>query len=263
MIRRIAIAFIVEWHKALFNRMTWLAPLFILLVACAMPVLHPFMADGESDYDFVLFSVSILNSNLLMLFVLIYSANLIAPEISSGLARHVLVRPIRRYEWYFAKLCFALSYALLLSILTAAMPWGTAFMFGDLNGVNYGGELIHTTETMQNAFLLGVVLSIPPIWAGAAFALLLSTASRSALSAAGLAIALWIVLDIAKYPLGIEEWVYSTWLEGAWQPMGNMLNVLPFAWQPVVRQSLLSSAILFFPSIVLGIVLLQRRNITK
>jgi len=263
MMVRILIVFKMECWKALYLRMTWLGPLFIGLVACVLPVLQPIVADGESDYGFVLFGVTVLNGNLALLFTFIYSANLIAPELSSGLARHVMVRALRRSEWFLGKLFFALFYATGIGLLCGVLPWCIASIFGELNGVNFGGELIHTEASMRESFLYGLLLGIFPLWAGAALALLLSTLSRSALSAAGLCIALWVVLDVAKYPLGIEEWVFSTWLEGAWRPLGEMLNALPVHWNPVLQYTTFSSALCFFPSVLLAIIALQRRNLTR
>lgn len=260
MISRILRAYQFEMYKALHFRYTLLGPALVLLVVLCAPLLYPIGRDGVSDYGFIAYTTPVALNFLGFMLLLIYSAGLISTEIGSGTIRQVLIRPLRRHEFVFAKLMTGMSYALLLTLLVSGATWLLAVLLGELTGVHYGGELIFTQQEMSKAYFLGGLLSLPPQWAGVAFALLLSSLTRSPLAAATGTVGLWIVLDLVKYPLGIEQFVFSTYLEKPWSIYISRCDGIDSYWFPMTWYCLGVPGITFLVFTLLTLLVMRRRN---
>ena len=232
MMQRIWRAYTVEIIKAIHLRQTYVAPLVILLAILLAPLGHPLQRDGLSDYAFIAYSTPMALNLLGFLLLLTYCAGLISSELNSGAIRSILVRPIRRWEFVCAKLLAGLSYALLLTLLTGLLSWALAQFFGDLIGVSYGGEVLFTREEMIQAYLFGALLSLLPQFAGVAYALFISTLVRNPVGAVSLTLGAWLGIDVLKYPLHIERFVFTTYLDSPWQVFINRCDGIAGTWFP-------------------------------
>lgn len=261
MIRRIWTAYTVELAKALRLKFTYVGPVLVLLAVAGALLLHPIERDGVSDYDFIAYATPAALNLLGLLLVLVYCAGLVSSELSSGTIRMVLVRPLRRWEFLAAKLLLGMTYATALTVLVGGMSWLLALAFGEVSGVSYGGELIHTAGEMRGAYLLGMLLSLAPALAVVAYAVMLSTCTRNTGAAIGAAIGLWIVFDTAKHQLRIGPYLFSTYLEMPWRVFANRSQMLDATWFPDVKSCLVTSvasALLF--ALIAGYIL-SRRNL--
>ena len=234
MIARVWNAYCVEVDKALRRKLTYAGPLLVTIAMGLMPLMREIARDGVGDYGFVAFATPVVLNLLGLFFLLTYCAGLISTELGSGTICLVVVRPLRRQEFVLAKLTLALTYATFLVVLTAALSWGMALAFGDLAGVSFGGEMLYTNMDMLTAYLLGVALSLPPLYAAAAFAVMISSLTRSSGAAVACTIGIWLLIDTVKHPLRIAPYLFSTYIETPWNVFAGRCNGLDYTWSPAV-----------------------------
>lgn len=261
MIDRLWTVYTFELEKAFRLKSTYAGPVLVLATVLLMPLLHPIGRDNASDYDFVAAATQTSLNLVGVYMVLIYSAGLIATEISRGTARMVLVRPIMRSDFFLAKLLLGMTYAAMLSVVAAGTSWALARIFGDLSGVRYGGEIVYTNATLVATYLGVLGLGLLAQFAAVAFGLMMSALSRSAASAVGATIGLWLIVNLVKHPLGAAPLLFSTYIEVPWTVFSHRAVALDTSWTPLAYYAVASSvvAIVLFTS--LGIFLLSRRNL--
>ena len=263
MIARIVRAYMGEVLKGFRLRQAWAGPFVLLAVLAAAPLLRPIARDGRSDYDFIALVTPATLNLLGFLMLLAGCASLVAPEIGGGSIRLFLVRPIRRGEYLAAKFLAGSTYAVLLTVLTATGAWATAYTLGELHGVAFGGQLVHTGESMAEAYVIGAALSLLPMLAGVACALLASVCVRSSGMAVTITVALWLGIDMIKHPLGIDAYVFTTYLEAPWQVFVNRCDGLDAAWWPMAGWCAGVSAATALPALALAVLVLHRRNFSS
>ena len=232
MIGRVWNAYRVEIDKALRRKLTYAGPLLVAIAVGLMPLVSEIARDGVGDYEFVAYATPIVLNLLGLFFLLTYCAGLVSTELGSGTICLVAVRPLRRQEFILAKLALALTYATVLGVLTALLSWGMALAFGDLTGVSFGGEMVYTNMDMLTAYLLGIALSLPPLFAAAAFAVMISSLTRSSGAAVACTIGVWLLMDTVKHPLRIAPYLFSTYIEAPWQVFAGRCNGLDYTWFP-------------------------------
>lgn len=256
------VALSVEWSKALRLKQTIIGPFLILLVLLGGLVSQPFGRDGYQDYAYIAYVTPIALNNLGFLLILIYSATLISAELGSGSIRQILIRPLHRWEYVAAKFLLGMGYALALSLLTGAGAWIVAYNFGDLHGITFGGELLVSPDRMLLAYLGGLLMGLLPLWAGVALGMAISVCTRSTVTAVSIAVGVWILVDLFKYPLGVEAYVFTTYLEGVWQVFNDQCLGLESPWRPMIYYAAASSGVVMLAGFGVAVAVLERRNIT-
>lgn len=262
MISRIWHAYAVECAKATRMRQSVLGPLLILAGLLAALWVHPIHMTNESAYAYVAYSAPSTLNLLGFVLLLIFSASNLSAELASGTIRQYLVRPILRHEIVIAKLLLCMTYALLLTVMAAGGAWLIALVLGKLEGVTYGGELLYSAREMRNEYLLAATLNLAAQFAGAAVALLISAIARSSVAAITITLALWVFVDMVKYPLGIEQYIFTTWLEGAWRVFVDHVDGVGSSWIPTLWYCLGSSLIIYSVAMLLTVLIFHRRDCT-
>jgi len=258
---RIGAAFRTELTKALRLRFTYVGPVLVTCFVLGAPLMHRIERDNVSDYGFIAFATPAALNLLGLLLILTYCAGLVSSELSSGALRMILIRPLHRFEFLLAKLLFGMSYATTITALVASSSWGTAYLLGELAGVNYGGEIIYTAQEMRNAYFLGALLCLVPQFAAVAYAVMVSACTRSTGAAIGSAVGIWILLDLVKYPLRVAPYLFSTYMEAPWQVFDGRCNAMDSSWFPTTYYCLLTSLISMVLFTSAAAFILHRRNI--
>jgi ABC-2 type transport system permease protein len=261
MIRRLWDAYWVEVMKALRQRATLLGPGLVVAVVLVMPRVHPLARDGQGDYAFIGYATTSVLNLLGLFLLLVFCAPQIAGEIQTGAIRTVLVRPILRRDFYLAKLAAGLTYAVALMLAVAACAWGVAWRAGDLTGVTAGGQLLYSNAEMAGMYAAGMLGAVVPLGAAVAFALLISAMARGAGTAVGAAIAIWLAVDLVKYPLGVSPWVFSTYVETPWRVFMDRAEGVPAAWWPTAGAGLAVCAVSFLLLAGAGLAVFGKRNL--
>lgn len=275
MLRRIWVIFTVELQKTMRMKYTLAGPLLLgLLILCA-PLLHPVSRQSPGEYDqianqgyaLIAFITPRALGLLAFLFTLMFSAALISPEVQSGGIRQIFVRPLHRHEYVIGKLLLGCSYAMILLLITVMLSWGTAYVLCRLSGsrlagITFGGELLYTASQMRNAYIIGVMLSMAPLFATAAFGLMISSMTRNTVQAVSITIGLWILIDALKYPLRFSRFVFFSYLEKPWQGFIQQCSGTDALWLPMAWECLAVSAATIFLCTAAAILINQRRNVS-
>ena len=260
MLKRVWTMYTVEIDKAVRQRTTWGGPVLIVLSMVLALIYKPVHQDSVSDYAFIAYATPLALNMIGFLLLVVFSAGLLAQEIGQGQTRMMLTRPILRRDYIFAKLLTGMTYAVLLAALAFTLGWGIPLLFGDLQGVTIGGELLYTAEHMFMVSLLGALLSLAPLFAAVSVSLAISALSRSAASAITIAVGLFLLLDAVKHPLGIARFVFTTWLEGSWQVFVNESMGIDVSWWPMAGYTLITSGAVFILSTVVSLLVIHRKN---
>lgn len=238
-------AYCAEVSKALRRKFTYLGPILETLAVLGVAVLRKLARQEGSGYDFIAYATPMALNLLGLLLLLMYCASLMASEIESGSIRMTLVRPIRRRDLVFAKLLLAMSYAVLLTACVSGISWGMAWLLGPLDGITLADEPLFSARDMAMAYGYGALLVLLPQFAACAYALMISTFTRSTGGAVGGVVGIWFLTDILKYPLGIDRFLFSTYLEMPWRVFMGRCNGLDQAWFPDTWYCVLTSSVFF------------------
>lgn len=260
MIGRLWMLYRVEITKALRSRVVLAGPFLLLLVVAAQALRLQPGTDPLAGYSFLARTTPMALNLLGFLLVLLFSSGLVAGETGSGTIRLFLTRPLRRREFLLAKVGVAMTYAVVLTFSVAGLSWIIAMVRADLSGVSYGGEVLYTDDQMFRAYWFGTLLGLVPQWAGAAYGILVSTLAGNALGAATVTVALWLLIDLVKYPLHIEQFVFTSYLEAPWAVFQNRCDAIDTAWFPMTGYCLATSGIVFVVSVTIAVAVLEKRN---
>lgn len=258
---RIWTAYRVEVAKALRRKFTWVGPVILALAVAALPFAREVARDGVADYGFVAYATPLVLDLLGLLLLLSYCATLVASDLSHGTVCYMLVRPLNRHEYLAAKLLLAVSYAALLELTVVAASWAVVVILGDLTGVTFGGEVVHTNLEMLSTYGLGALLALAPLCAAAAFAVMVSSLTTSTGGAVGCTIGLWLLMDLAKYPLRVAPYLFSSYLEAPWQAFADQCDGLTRPWLPDAVYILASSAAAFAVFSAVSIAVFRTRDL--
>ncbi len=263
MMGRIWTAYLVEWSKSLRLKRSYLWLLLVALAIGCSPFLRPVVGDSVGDYGFIAYVTPLAMNVLGFFLVLAFTAGLISTEMASGTIRMVLTRPIHRWEWVVAKLMAGLTYALIMMTLVSILSWAIVWVLGDLSGVTYGGELLSSHGEMVSAYTFGFFLSFFPIAAGVAFALAISTLTRSPISSVMATVGLWLALDFLKTPLGIDAYIFTTYLEMPWQHFADRCDGIATQESKDILHLLLCSGTTFILALFVAITSITRRDFSR
>ena len=259
MMRRVFIAYQVELAKALRYKPTYAGPFLVIVAVLLTTLQRPPVADGRSDYAFIGLATAQALNVVGLLAVLVYVGTLISAEVQNGSIRGMLTRPLPRHEYVLAKLLHAITYVAVLTAVCGVCSWIVVLAMGEMNGVSYGGDLLHSGNSMITAYLGGALWALVPLSTVAAYALCVSALFRRPLVAAGLAVGGWLVLEFIKYPLGIDFAFFSAYIESPWAVFIARAEGLPASWVHELRNCLFTSV----PALVLftaGAVLAMRNR---
>lgn len=263
MIARILAAYSIEFANAIRIRMTYAGPAAVFVTVLLVTFQFPISKDTASDFAFVAVAMPAA-LDLVGVFVLLwYGSTLISMDTASGIVRLVLVRPLRRWEYFIAKLLMAWTYALVLMAVAAVTSCTLAFAFGELSGIYYGDQVVYTGLEMRNAFLIALALNLPSLFATATFSLSISALTRNRGLALALTLVIWIALDLLKQPLQIQDYFFSTYLEHAWNVFSDRCNALPADWSPIAEKGLLVTGIWTLACCIIAVGSLTRQDFNR
>ncbi len=262
MMRRIVAAYGVEMEKTIRQWSTWAGVALVLAGVLGALWLAPLQRDNHGDYAYPAQATALALHTLGLFAILLFNANLLSSELASGAIRAVLVRPIRRAEYVVAKLLLGMSYMLFLVVITVVLSWGLLYALGDRTGVSFGGVTLYSHEDLLQSYMLGMAAGLAPLAALCAWGLFVSSATRNPAGAIGIAVGGWLLIDAIKYPLGVDAYVFTSYLELALQPYRDQIEGGHGAWWPMPLQSLAVSLGSFLLFAYGAVFLTNRRNLS-
>lgn len=263
MIRRILAGYSVEFANAIRLRATYVGPALVALTVLLLTFQYPITRDSVSDFGFVAVAMPTALDLVGVFVLLVYCSMLISVDVGSGLIRLVLVRPMRRREYYASKLLMGWTFALVLMALALVLSLAVAMATGELSGIYYGDTVIYTSAEMRNALLIALALNVLPLFATVNFALFMSTISRSRTIALAMALVVWVGLDLVKQPLQIEPYFFSTYLEHSWDVFVDRCNALPAEWSTTAPMAAAVSGAWIVGLSAASLLVLSNRDFTR
>lgn len=260
MIGRIFAAYVAELIKYSRLFFPYFGPAFVVSAVLATLLIYPIATDGVSDLDFIGAAVPAALNIVGFLMLLIYAAGLVAGETESGTIRTVLVRPLRRWELLMAKLLNAMTYALLLNITGVAAAWAVAAILGEVSGVDFGGELMYTSQEMNLALAAAALLNLAPHLTAAAYAVMISTLARRTATAVAAAVGGWLVVDYMKHALRFDEFIFSSYLDQSWMVYADRCKGLATPFAPEAYYGLAVCVAWFALFSAIAFAVIRRRN---
>lgn len=261
MIRRIGAVYLVEAAKAIRLKSTYIGPVFAVILVAIVALSRDLGDEGTNPYAYVAYATTVTSNLLGLLMIITYCSSLVSNELGAGTAAMVLVRPVRRVEFYAAKVLLGLSYALGFMAVSGACVWIAGAILDDFTGVSEGGEVIYTNREMVRYYGVAFAATLVPLAATVAYAVCISTFTRSSGAAAGLAIAIWIVADLVKYPLGVAPFLFSTYLDEFWGRYSALTDGLDVDWTESLVPAFSTSTAAFLVFSVVGALVMRRKSI--
>jgi ABC-2 type transport system permease protein len=212
-------------------------------------------------WGYTAFSMQLIFNDIGLIFILVFSAMLIAEEMGTGTIRAVLSGPLYRWELYLAKAATGVLYMLALSLVALAASMALAgfhYRFGAA-GDAYG--VVYSRGTILRNFLLAYALSWLPLGALAMYGLFISTLVRSSGAAVAVSISSIYVVDFTKHLVGLEPYIFTRNIGYPWQILQQVSQGVDFQWRPEVWNVLGLSggcALVFFCA---GLLVFVRRDL--
>ena len=167
-----------------------------------------------------------------MIFIALFAAQLFAEEAGSGTIRLGLCAPVKRYQYFLAKVIAGHLYmaGLTLIVLTFTVALGMSkHGFGPVEDT-FG--VIYPTSQAVRCLATTVVLSWLPLGAVVMVALLISVLTRRAVIAMGTTIGLIIMIETLKHMIGIGPWLCTNYLSFPWIIFHEMAQGVDYRWFP-------------------------------
>lgn len=262
-LKRIAVAFQVECLKQARLSVLLAGPLFMAVAVLAVSLRYPMDASTSIRHQYLADSLPLVINLLGFALMLLFASNQIAGERAQGTLRQLLLRPIGRLEWLAAKYLTTLAYGLWLISVTTLVAVARAALGGPLSGIAFGGEVLFTESDMVVSLLLGLLLGFLPAAAGAAVALAASTYARTTASAMGIVLGGWLALDVVKYPLGIDRYVVTTYLDSGWRVFASRCEGYDLSWSPHAEWAVGVSAVTSAVALLLAAWRMRSMNVTR
>jgi ABC-2 type transport system permease protein len=218
-------------------------------------------AATANGWGYVGFSMQLAYSDIVPIFVVVFSSLLLSEETGAGTIRSVLAAPVHRWELYLAKAVIGLVYmmvlttaALLFSILLGAVnyPFGAV---GDAFGE------IYTREQAVRSLIAAQALSWIPMAALVMYGLLISAIVRSPGAAVASGISLLIVIDLTKHLVGIDPYIFTRHINFPWLTLQQIAQGMGYQWAPEVWNMISLSGISAAVTFVAGLVLFVRQDL--
>jgi ABC-type transport system involved in multi-copper enzyme maturation permease subunit len=195
-------------------------------------------AASANGWGYLAFSMQCVFADIGPVFILVFSAMLLAEETGTGTIRAALAAPVHRWELYLAKAMVGLCYTLLLS--AAALLYSAAlgkihFQFGPVED-SYG--VISSGGRVFGEFLLAYALSWMPLAALSMYGLLISTLVRTPGAAVAVSISSLFLIDFTKHLVGLDPYVFTRYLGYSWNNLQLLAQGMDCQWQPEVWRML-------------------------
>jgi ABC-type transport system involved in multi-copper enzyme maturation permease subunit len=169
-----------------------------------------------------------------LIFVLVFSALLMADETRSGTICAMLAAPLYRWEFYAAKAVMGLLYMAVISVATLALSIilaTTRYHFGAISD-SFG--VIYSQGKVVGNFILAFVLTWIPLGAIVLYGLFISTVVRSPGAAVAVSIGSLYIIDFTKHFVGLDPYIFTRYISYPWQIVQLMAQGVDYEWQPEV-----------------------------
>jgi ABC-type transport system involved in multi-copper enzyme maturation permease subunit len=191
-------------------------------------------ADTANAWGYVTLSMQLVFTDIGLIFVLVFSAMLMADERRCGTIRAMLVAPLYRWEFYAAKAITGLLYMVVMSIVTLALSIALAKVHYQFGAVSDSFGIVSSQGKALGNFLLAFILSWIPLGAIVLCGLFVSTVIRSPGAAVAVSIGTLYIIDFTKHLMGLDPYIFTRYISYPWQILQQMAQGVDYQWHPEV-----------------------------
>jgi len=217
--------------------------------------------DTANAWAYVALSMQLVFTDIGLIFVIVFSAMLLAEETATGTIRAAMAAPLNRWEFYLAKAVAGLVYMLALSGTTLVLSLvlaRTRYEFGPA-GDSLG--VVYSSGQVFAGFLLAYLLSWIPLGAVVMYGLLISTLVRSPGAAVAVGIGTLYLIDFTKHIVGLDPYLWTRYIGYPWQILQQMAQGVEYQWRPEVWNMIGLSCLYGFGAFGLGLIVFLRQDL--
>lgn len=261
-----------ETIKASRLKFTYLGIFFAILpVLLWIKVVQAFGEEHNlNTFLFIATAVQASLTGVVPIFIVIFSALLVASEATGGTLRLILTRPVTRLQFLSSKLIIALGYTLLLLILnflTAILIAGVKYGFSNLISTPAtGGESSGSLHLWRYMFA-SIFLSFFPLVGFATFGYCMSVLVRNVGHAVGFAVGIILGVQSIKHLISFgsfsfPDYWFATYVD---VPLAQMIDIIGgysvAFFSPRLGKALLISMIYNVVLVLIAFIVFHRRDL--
>jgi ABC-type transport system involved in multi-copper enzyme maturation permease subunit len=212
-------------------------------------------------WGYVAFSMQLLSSDILPIFVVVFASMLVAEETGTGTIRAALAAPVYRWELYLAKAVAGLFYMIILSSAGLAFSTGMACIHYHFGAVTDSVGVVYSRGRAFHEFLTADSLSWIPLSGLVMYGLVVSTLVRSPGAAVAVAICTLTVIDFTKHLLGLDAYIFTRYITYPWLTLKQIAQGMDYQWRPEVWHMLTLSSISALVTFLAGLVVFVKRDL--
>ena len=261
-----------ELIKASRLKLTYLGIFFAVLpVLLWIKVVQAFGEEQNLNaFLFIATAVQASLTGIVPIFIVIFSALLVASESTAGTLRLILTRPVTRLQFLTAKLIIALGYTLLLLVLnfaTAILIAGIKYGFSNLVSSVSGVPDSTGSLRLWGYMLASILLSFFPLVGFAIFGFCVSVLARNVGHAVGFAVGIILGVQSIKHLLcfgsfSFADYWFATYVEVPLAQMIDLIGGYSIAFfSPRLVQTLVISMIYNVCLVLIAFIVFHRRDL--
>ena len=220
-------------------------------------------ASSANAWGYVGFTMQLVFNDIGLIFILVFSAMLMAEETGTGTIRAALAAPVDRWELYLAKAVTGLLYMMLLSTAVLLFAGALAKIHYDFGPVGDRFGVVYSRGTAARVFLVATLLSWVPLAALVMFGLLISTFIRNSGAAVSVGISTIYLIDFTKHLVGLDPYIFTKHIGYPWIVLQQAAQGVDFQWQPEVWNLLGLCGAHATLCFVLGLIIFLRQDLNE
>lgn len=218
-------------------------------------------ADTGNAWGYVTLSMQFVFTDIGLIFILVFSAMLMADETRSGTIRAMLAVPLYRWEFYTAKTVMGLLYMVVMSVTALALSMALAKVNYEFGEVSDSFGLIYSQDKVFGNFVLAFVLTWIPLGAIVLYGLFISTIIRSPGAAVAVSIGTLYIIDFTKHLMGLDPYIFTKYISYPWQILQQMAQGVDYQWYPEVWKMIGLSCLYGVVAFGVGLLIFLRQDL--
>jgi ABC-type transport system involved in multi-copper enzyme maturation permease subunit len=218
-------------------------------------------AAGTNAWGYVAFSMQLVFTDIGPIFIVVFSAMLLAEETGTGTIRAALAAPVHRWELYLAKAAVGLGYMFVLSLVALAFSVAFARIHYDFGAVGDSFGVVYSRERAVHEFLVGYLLSWIPLGALVMYGLFISSIVRSPGAAVAVGISTLFVVDLTKHLVGLDPYIFTKYIGYSWVVLQQLAQGMDYQWHSEVGTMLASCAVYSAVTFGAGLIIFSREDL--
>jgi ABC-type transport system involved in multi-copper enzyme maturation permease subunit len=220
-------------------------------------------AASANAWGYIGFSMQLVFTDIGLIFIIVFSAMLLAEETGTGTIRAALAAPVHRWEFYLAKAATGLLYMLLLSAAALLFSLALAMLRYRLGAVGDSFGVVYSPGKVLQVLLLAYVLSWIPLSALVMYGLFISTIVRNSGAAVAVGISTIYLIDFTKHLIGLDPYIFTRYIGYSWQVLQQVAQGMDYQWQPEVWKMIGLSSAYALATFGAGLIIFQRQDLNN